>query len=217
MRFEGVSVKYGQTRALDKVSFAIEPGELVVLSGPSGAGKTTILRLIAMEARPDGGAVTVLGASPKGRTEIDELRDKVGVVFQDLRLLEHMNVFENVALPLRVRGQKREDYADNVMELLDWVGLAERAHEPAKGLSVGESQRVAIARAVVTRPLLILADEPTAHLDDAAAKRLLRLFVELNRLGATVIVASHDVTPFDMDKARHMKLFDGRVVAGAKR
>jgi cell division transport system ATP-binding protein len=145
------------------------------------------------------------------RRELPMLRRRIGVVFQDFRLLDHMTTYENVALPLRVRGREEASYRGDVVELLKWVGLGERMHVLPPVLSGGEKQRAAIARALIEQPEILLADEPTGNVDPPLARRLLRLFIELNRLGTAVVIATHDVTLMEQVDARRMILSGGRL------
>ncbi len=195
IRFEHVSLRYANgPEVLRDVSFDLEPGSFTFLTGPSGAGKSSLLKLVFLAERPTGGYLTVAGLDPAAlaRPERVALRRRMGVVFQDFRLLDHLTAFENVALPLLLRGETIEAVRDDVRELMAWVGLSGSADVYPPVLSGGEKQRVAIARAIVGKPDLILADEPTGNVDPALAQRLLRLFLELNRQGATVLIASHD-------------------------
>jgi cell division transport system ATP-binding protein len=193
---EGVSLRYaGGPAILHDVNLELAQGDLRFLTGPSGAGKSTLLRLLFLALKPDKGIARIFNANvgTLGPHDRALLRRRLGVVFQDFRLLGHMSVFDNVALPLRAAGQRAESYQADVNDMLDWIGLKSRAHDLPDTLSGGEKQRVAIARAVVTKPQVILADEPTGNVDPAMARRLLRLFVELNKLGSTVLMATHDV------------------------
>ncbi|MBW3558250.1 MAG: cell division ATP-binding protein FtsE [Proteobacteria bacterium] len=195
VRFENVGLRYGrQTETLRDVSFDLEPGSFTFLTGASGAGKTTLLKLIYLALRPTRGLITAFGqdVATLPREAVPALRRRVGVVFQEFRLLDHLSAFDNAALPLRLAGLKPKAYRDDVGELLAWVGLGERMHAMPATLSGGEKQRLAIARAVVGKPDVLLADEPTGNVDHEMALRILRLFVELNRLGTTVLIASHD-------------------------
>ncbi len=195
VRFDGVGLRYGRAaEVLKDLSFELAPGSFHFLTGASGAGKTTLLRLIHLALRPSRGLITLFGADVARleRRELPTMRRRIGVVLQDKRLLEHLNAFDNVALPLRLSGRKPADYTGDVIELLGWVGLGEKMDAFPPALSGGEQQRLAIARAVVNRPELLLADEPTGDVDHEMALRILRLFVELNRLGTTVLIASHD-------------------------
>jgi len=196
VRFDSVGLRYGadSPEVLRDVGFTLPTGSFHFLTGASGAGKSSLLRLIYMAAAPSEGAVSVFGQNTTRITPEDRtaLRRRMGVVFHDFRLIDHMTAFDNAALPLRVAGQKPKTYTEDVEELLAWVGLGGRIAAYPPALSAGEKQRLAIARAVVGRPWLILADEPTGAVDDGMAVRILRLFVELNRLGATVLIATHD-------------------------
>jgi cell division transport system ATP-binding protein len=195
VRFDGVSLRYGQgPQVLQGLDFVLQPGSFHFITGPSGAGKTSLLRLISLAARPSEGRIELFGqdaarAGPKARPA---LRRRIGVVFQDLLLLDHLSVFDNAALPLRISGRRTSEYRNDVAELLNWVGLGNRMDSLPPTLAGGEQQRLAIARAVVNRPEILLADEPTGNVDHEMALRLFRLFVELNKLGATILIATHD-------------------------
>ncbi len=193
--FEDVSLRYGQApEVLRDLNFVLEPGSFHFLTGASGAGKTSLLKLIQMALRPTRGRIALFGRDTARMTRdaLPPLRRRIGMVFHDRRLLDHLNAFDNVALPLRLAGGKPADYRGDVAELLGWVGLSEKIWAYPPELSGGEQQRLAIARAVVGRPELLIADEPTGDVDHEMAVRILRLFVELNRLGATVLIATHD-------------------------
>ncbi|NNM71359.1 cell division ATP-binding protein FtsE [Enterovirga aerilata] len=212
--FDNVGLRYGQgPEILHDISFALEPGSFQFLTGPSGAGKTTLLRLILLSLRPSRGLVRLFGLEASGIAgqDLTAVRRRMGVVFQDFRLLDHLTTYENVALPLRVQEREEASYRAEVMELLAWVGLGERAHALPPVLSGGEKQRAAIARALIARPELILADEPTGNVDPALARRLLRLFLELNRLGTSVLIATHDLALMDQVDARRLVLSDGQL------
>ena len=214
IRFENVGLRYGMgPEILRDISLQIPERSFQFLSGPSGAGKTTLLRLLFMSLKPTRGLITVFGKdrSRITRAELPYLRRRIGVVFQDFRLLDHMSTYENVALPLRVMGRREDSYRDEVVELLNWVGLGERIWALPPVLSGGEKQRAAIARAVIARPQLLLADEPTGNVDPALAQRLLRLFVELNKSGTSVVIATHDIALMDQYDARRLVLHDGRL------
>ena len=195
VRFEAVSMRYGDgPEVLHDLNFSLPPGSFHFITGPSGAGKTSLLRLISLAAQPTEGRVEIFGqdvsrAGPRSRPA---LRRRIGVVFQELLLLDHLSVFDNAALPLRISGRKPSEYRADVAELLRWVGLGARMDSMPPTLAGGEQQRLAIARAVVNRPEILLADEPTGNVDHEMALRLFRLFVELNRLGTTVLIATHD-------------------------
>jgi cell division transport system ATP-binding protein len=215
VRFDAVGMRYGRApEVLKDVSFTLEPGSFHFLTGPSGAGKSSLLKLIYLAHRPSRGTVRVFGKDverlPRG--VLPQVRRRIGVVFQEFRLLEHLSAFDNVALPLRIAGARPGDYRDDVAELLAWVGLGERLLARPPTLSGGEKQRLAIARAVVNRPDILIADEPTGNVDHEMAVRILRLFVELNRLGTTVLIATHDRELVEMSGMPVLHLDAGRLV-----
>lgn len=210
-----IGLRYGSgPEVLHDISLALNEGELCFLTGPSGAGKTTLLKLIYLALSPDRGLRHLFGqdTSLLSRDEMAMLRRRIGVVFQEFGLLSHLSVFENVALPLRITGQKRAQYETDVIDLLQWVGLGDVLNALPPTLSGGEKQRVAIARAVVAKPELLIADEPTGNVDPDMARRLLRLFVELNRLGTTVLIATHDMSLIRSSKAPVYHLHDGKLM-----
>jgi cell division transport system ATP-binding protein len=214
LRLENVGLRYGQgPEILKDVSFGLEKGELRFLTGPSGAGKSSLLKLLFFALKPTRGLVTLFGrdAATVRRRELPALRRRIGVVFQEFRLLDHLTTYDNVALPLRIAGQREHDYRADVMDLLSWVGLADQAQAYPPVLSGGEKQRAAIARAVIAKPELLLADEPTGNVDPALANRLLRLFLELNRLGTTVLIATHDYKLIEQARAPAMVLERGQL------
>jgi len=219
VRFEAVGLRYGadSPEVLRDVGFTLPAGSFHFLTGASGAGKSSLLRLIYLGAAPSRGSVSVFGQDTIRITPADRtsLRRRMGVVFHDFRLVDHMTAFDNAALPLRVAGQKPKAYMEDVQELLTWVGLGARTGAYPPALSAGEKQRLAIARAVVGRPWLILADEPTGAVDDDMAVRILRLFVELNRLGATVLIATHDRELVGRSGMPSLHLERGRLSEGA--
>jgi cell division transport system ATP-binding protein len=218
VEFDNVGLRYAQgPEILHDVSFTIEAGSFQFLTGPSGAGKTTLLRLVLLSLRPSRGLVRLFGAEATriAGSDLTALRRRMGVVFQDFRLLDHLTTYENVALPLRVQERDEASYRPEVMELLQWVGLGERAHALPPVLSGGEKQRAAIARALIARPELILADEPTGNVDAALGQRLLRLFLELNRLGTSVLIATHDLALMDQVDARRLVISEGQLYADA--
>jgi cell division transport system ATP-binding protein len=215
VRFENVGMRYGAgPEVLRDVTFVLEAGSFCFLTGLSGAGKTTLLKLISVAEPPSRGLITLFGhdlATAK-RSRLPSLRRRIGMVFQDFRLLDHLSAFDNVALPLRIAGRKEDEYGQDVEELLAWVGLGDRMTARPPTLSGGEQQRIAIARAVVARPDLLVADEPTGNVDPEMGARLIRLFAELNRLGTTVLIATHDRGLVETVRAREMRLVDGRLV-----
>jgi cell division transport system ATP-binding protein len=212
--FENVNLRYGDGPAiLQQVSFTLAPGSFHFIVGASGAGKSSLLRMMYLAQRPTSGRVNLFGQ------EIDQLkrhdrpllRRRVGVVFQDFRLLPHLSALDNVALPLRVAGVAENKIRDHVTELLRWVGLADHVDALPATLSGGQQQRVAIARAVITRPSLLLADEPTGNLDDAIAVRLMYLFGELNKVGTTIVVATHSERLVQQFSHRQLRIEQGIV------
>jgi cell division transport system ATP-binding protein len=214
VHLENVGVRYGMgPEVLRDLTFSIEPRSFQFLTGPSGAGKTTLLRLILLSVKPTRGLVSLFGedVSTISKDQLTGLRRRMGVVFQDFRLLDHLTTYENVGLPLRVQGKEEASYRAEVVELLRWVGLGDRMHVLPPVLSGGEKQRAAIARALIVRPDLLLADEPTGNVDPSLARRLLRLFIELNRLGTSVVIATHDLALMDQLDARRLVLGDGRL------
>ncbi len=215
VRFENVGMRYGSgPEVLRDVSFALEPGSFHFLSGPSGAGKTSLLRLLYLARRPSRGLITLFGhdIATTPRAALPALRRRVGVVFQDFRLLAHLSAFDNVALPLRIAGARIGQVREHVTELLKWVGLADGLDAPPATLSGGQKQRVAIARAVITRPKLLLADEPTGNVDPDLSLRLLYLFEELNKIGTTVLIATHPDSLVTRFEHPVMRLHAGRFV-----
>ncbi len=197
VQFESVGLRYGLgPEVLQDISFSLPTGSFHFLTGPSGAGKSSLLRLLYLAQRPTRGRVILFGRDTwaQRRYHLPAIRRRVGVVFQDFRLLDHLSALDNVALPLRVAGVRETDIQKHVPELLGWVGLADHLKDKPPTLSGGQKQRVAIARAVIGRPDLLLADEPTGNVDDHIAMRLMYLFEELNKLGTTIVIATHNET-----------------------
>ena len=214
VRFENVGLRYGLgPEVLRDLSFRIDPHSFQFLTGPSGAGKTSLLKLLFLSLKPTRGLVTQFGhdVASLSKDAVATLRRRIGNEFQEFRLLDHMTTYENVALPLRVMGRPEASYRDEVIELLNWVDLGDRMWSLPPVLSGGEKQRAAIARAVIARPQLLLADEPTGNVAPALAQRLLRLFVELNKSGTSVVIATHDIALMDQYDARRLVLHDGRL------
>jgi cell division transport system ATP-binding protein len=194
--FDSVGLRYGTgAEVLRDLDFRLRTGSFYFLTGPSGAGKTSLLKLLYLAQRPTRGRIKLFGEelTEAPREAMPPFRRRIGVVFQDFRLIRHLSAFDNVALPLRISGAKDEDVEGPVREMLAWVGLADRASARPPTLSGGEQQRVAIARAVINRPELLVADEPTGNVDAEMASRIMGLFTALHRLGTTVVVATHDV------------------------
>jgi len=215
LQFKNVGLRYGLgPEVVGDLNFSIAPQSFQFLTGPSGAGKTTLLRLMLLSLRPTRGTIHIFGrdAAALNKGELTTLRRRIGVVFQDFRLLDHLTTYENVALPLRTLGRPESAYRSEVMELLRWVGLGHRMNASPPVLSGGEKQRAAIARALIVRPELLLADEPTGNVDPGLARRLLRLFVELHRLGTAVVIATHDLQLMDQfGFARRLVVGEGKL------
>jgi len=215
IEFNNVSLRYGDgPTILRDISFSIKKGSFHFLTGSSGAGKTSLLRLLLLSLKPSEGKMSMLGQeiSKLDRDRLLQLRRHIGIVFQEFKLLDHLSTFENVALPLRVLGQQPKEYEENVKELLNWVGLGERMHALPNVLSGGEKQRAAIARAVISRPDILLADEPTGNVDPELSERLLHLFAELNRMGTTIIIATHELSMIKKFNYPQIALKDGGII-----
>jgi cell division transport system ATP-binding protein len=222
IEFDAASFSYGATPVLTGASLTLEPGSMHFLTGRSGAGKTTLLKLVYLALAPTGGSVKVFGKETKAlsRREAQLRRRRFGLVLQDCDLLDHLSVFDNIALPLRVAGEAVEKRAADVEELARWVGLGARLDARPPELSTGERQRVAVARAVIASPEIVIADEPTGDVDEEAAARILELFLELNRVGRTVLLATHDLALVrkaqGRSRARTLRIEGGVVIrAGA--
>jgi cell division transport system ATP-binding protein len=196
VRLENIGKRYGtDAEILHDVSMRLDTGGFYFLTGVSGAGKTTLLRIIYLAETPSRGIITLFDtdASLADRDTQTALRRRIGIVFQDFRLVDHLSIRDNVALPLRIAGAPEREVRENVPELLSWMGLDGKLGFPAATLSSGERQRVAIARAIVRRPDLLIADEPTGSVDDESAMLLVRVFERINKLGTTVLIATQDV------------------------
>jgi cell division transport system ATP-binding protein len=214
IRFENVGLRYGLgPEVLRDLSFRVDSHSFQFLTGPSGAGKTSLLRMLFLSLKPTRGLISMFDHDTAALTKDDRatLRRRIGIVFQDFRLLDHLTTYQNVALPLRVLGKDEASYRAEVVELLQWVGLGERIGALPPVLSGGEKQRAAIARAVIARPQLLLADEPTGNVDPNLGQRLLRLFIELNKSGTSVVIATHDIALMDEYDARRLVLHEGRL------
>ena len=217
VRFQRVGMRYGLgAEVLHDISFRLQAGSFHFLTGPSGAGKSSLLRLMFLAHRPSRGLISLFGReiATVPRREFPALRRRIGVVFQDFRLIEHLSALENVALPLRVAGGREHQVHDHVAELLRWVELDEQIHVRPSILSGGQQQRIAIARAVSGRPQLLLADEPTGNVDDRIALRLMHLFEELNKIGTTIVIATHNESlmerfPYPVMRLKNGELLDG--------
>lgn len=207
IRYDHVGLRYGiGPEVLSDITFALEPGSFHFLTGPSGAGKTSLMTLLYLGRRPTRGIITMFGQAigSMTREQMVPIRQRIGVVFQDFRLLNHLSAFDNVALPLRIAGRPEKEIRNNVEELMHWVGLGDHMNALPNTMSGGQQQRIAIARAVITRPRLLLADEPTGNLDDEIGFRLMHLFEQLNRMGTTILIATHN--QLMMDKFNHTRL-----------
>jgi len=216
LRLDRVGLSYGpKSDVLSDVSLSLRPGSMTFLTGPSGAGKSTLLRLAYLALRPTAGRISLFGMDTNRlrRRDLFPLRRRIGVVFQEFRLLDHLSAYDNVALPLRILGRPETSYRQDVTDLLGWVGLGDRLDARPATLSGGEKQRVAIARAVVGKPDLLIADEPTGNVDEEMGERLYRLFRELNRrLKTTVLIATHDMALVRRAKNDVLRLAEGMVV-----
>ena len=220
VHFEAVGMRYGRApEVLRDIHLTLAPGSFNFLTGASGAGKSSLLKLIYLAQRPSRGLIRLFGhdVATTARKDLPYLRRRIGVVFQEFRLLDHLSAFDNVALPLRIAGRRPADYRADMAELLAWVGLGSRMEAMPPTLSGGEKQRLAIARAVVGRPEILLADEPTGNVDPEMASRLLRLFVELNKLGTTILIASHDEALVASSGQPVLHLAEGRLSDGVPR
>lgn len=214
IKFEHVGLRYGiGPEVLSDVNFTLEPGSFHFLTGPSGAGKTSLMSLMYLGRKPTRGLVHMFGQNTGSlsRNQLVSLRQRIGVIFQDFRLLNHLSAFDNVALPLRIAGMKEEEIKSNVEELLQWVGLGDCMRRLPITLSGGQQQRIAIARAVITRPRLLLADEPTGNLDDEIGLKLMHLFEQLNRMGTTIVIATHSLAIMDRFSHPRIILHNGAV------
>ena len=215
VQFENVGLRYGTgAETLSDITFTLGAGTFYFLAGASGAGKTSLLKLLYLAQRPSRGLIRLFGedAVTMPRDRLPAFRRRIGVVFQDFRLVPHLSAFDNIALPLRVAGVEERALQAPVSEMLDWVGLSDRATARPATLSGGEQQRVAIARAVVGHPDILVADEPTGNVDADMATRLLHLFDALNKLGTTVVVATHDMQLVSrVSNAQIMRLDRGRL------
>ncbi|WP_375398495.1 cell division ATP-binding protein FtsE [uncultured Sphingomonas sp.] len=216
VQFENVGLRYGAgAETLSDVNLTLTSGGFYFLTGPSGAGKTSLLKLLYLAQRPTRGIIRLFGedAGRLPRARLPGFRRRIGVVFQDFRLVPHLSTYDNIALPLRVSGVSETDIAAPVSEMLAWVGLEGRTEARPPTLSGGEQQRVAIARAVIGRPEILVADEPTGNVDPDMAERLLHLFESLNRLGTTVVVATHDFHLLGrIPRAQMIRIEQGRMI-----
>ncbi len=218
VKFENVTKKFGDIVALRSVSFEVKPGEFVFVTGPSGAGKTTLVKLILKEMSPSEGKIEVLGENLEkiSPAKLPFLRQKIGVVFQDFKLLSDRTVFENVALPLDVGKKEKKEIEKTVKEVLELVGLLDRENLFPAQLAGGELQRTCLARAVVSNPKILIADEPTGNLDPTTSWQIVKLLKKINKMGTTVIMATHNVDIVDSLKERVIKIDKGEVLKDEK-
>lgn len=215
LQLERVSLRYGRnTEIFTDLNWQVPTGRLCFLTGPSGIGKTSLLRMISLDVMPSRGHIYLFGQDVTQASNIQthNLQKQISLVTQDFNLIDDLNVFENIALPLRVTGARRDSYAGDVADLMNWVGLGPRMGAYPATLSAGEKQRTAIARAIITRPKLLLADEPTGNVDPDMAERLLRLLVEMNRLGTSVIIATHNQSLLKQYDADVFAIRDGKIL-----
>ena len=218
VKFENVTKKFGDIVALRSVSFEVKPGEFVFVTGPSGAGKTTLVKLILKEMSPSEGKIEVLGEDLEkiSSAKLPFFRQKIGVVFQDFKLLPDRTVFENTALPLEVEKKEKKEIEKTVKEVLELVGLLDRQDLFPLQLAGGELQRTCLARAVVSNPKILIADEPTGNLDPTTSWQIVKLLKKINKMGTTVIMATHNVDIVDSLKERVIKLDKGEVLKDEK-
>ncbi|MGH6913307.1 MAG: cell division ATP-binding protein FtsE [Geminicoccales bacterium] len=214
LRLQSVAMSYGQGReVLRDVDLTLRAGEFVFLVGPSASGKTSLLRLMGLMRMPSSGRFSLFDrdVTSLGQAEIGALRRRIGMVYQDVRLLDHLSVFDNIALPLRINGGRDEQIGDVVAEMTGWLGLAELIDVVPTRLSMGQRQLVAVARAVITRPGLLLCDEPTGHVDDKLARRVIHLLTQFCKLGSTVVLSTHDHDLVDRYPHPILRMSQGRL------
>lgn len=214
IEFENVGLRYGShPEIISDASFSLPKGSFHYITGPSGAGKTSLIRLLSLIQKPSRGQIRIDGQviTHNNRHSLIPFRRKIGVVYQSSRLLDHLTVFENVALPLRIKGAPSKEIQQNVSELLKWVGLGDRMEFYPETLSGGEKQRVSIARAVISQPHLLLADEPTGNLDDNLAIKIMKLFDQLYKMGTTIAIATHDQGLIDKFPHSLLRLHNGHI------
>jgi cell division transport system ATP-binding protein len=218
LRLEHIALSYGPGReVLHEVDLALQPGGFVFLMGPSAAGKTSLLRLLGLALMPSAGRYSLFhrDVAELGPIELCALRRRTGTVFQDLRLLDHLSAFDNIALPLRINGGQDEQIGGVVAEMMGWLGLAELQDAAPRDLSMAQRQLVAVARAVIARPGLLLCDEPTSHVDDKLARRVMHLFGQLSKLGSMVVLATRDHDLVERHRYPILRMSRGRMTRPA--
>jgi cell division transport system ATP-binding protein len=213
VRLEHIGKRYGGAPVLADILLSLDPGGFCLLTGAGGAGKTVLLKIISLAERPDSGRLILFGSDTRrlDRAARTALRRRIGIVFQDARIVEDWSVADNIALPLRLAGTDEREIAGNLAELLVWLGLDKRIAAPASTLSGSERQLVATARAIIGRPDLLIADEPTGNVDAETAPLLARIFRSMNRLGTTVVIATHDIAVARHPGDRVLRLENGRL------
>ncbi len=214
LRLDQVALRYGDgPEVLHDLNLALPRGDFVFLMGPTGAGKTSLLRLLGLAHTPCRGRLTLFerDVATLPRDELTALRRRIGMVFQDVRLLDHLSAFDNVALPLRINGGQDDQIGGFVSEMLAWLGLAAAIDAKPPALSMGQRQLIAVARAVIIRPNLLLCDEPTSNLDSRLARRLMHLFTQLRKLGTTIVLATHSEDLVDRYPHPVVRLAEGRL------
>lgn len=214
LRLENIAMSYGPGQEiLHEIDLTLQPGGFVFLMGPSTSGKTSLLRLLGLARMPSAGRYTLFqrDVAELGRTELCALRRRIGTVFQDLRLLDHLSAFDNIALPLRIGGGEDQQIGGVVAEMMGWLGLAELRDAAPADLSMAQRQLVAVARAVIARPGLLLCDEPTSHVDDKFARRVMHLFAQLSKLGSMVVLATHDDDLVERHRHPILRMSHGRM------
>ena len=214
LRLDQVAMRYGDgPEVLHELNLTLQRGEFVFLMGPTGAGKSSLLRLLGLLQMPSGGAFTLFerNVASLGRDELTAFRRRIGMVFQDARLLDHLSAYDNIALPLRINGAQDDQIGGFVSEMLAWLGLSAATHVKPPHLSMGQRQLIAVARAVIIRPNLLLCDEPTSNLDSKLARRLMHLFTQLRKLGTTVVLATHSDDLVERYRHPVLRLVDGHL------